>query len=310
MSRSSLPTADLLALVVLALAPAGEPAASLVAHALVDAEVRGHTHFGLRLLGNLPTGSRDELADRLSVGDPGLSDRASASIDLVGRFAPTAVASLIGPARESARRHGVSLVRLQGVGPFGRLAPYVTAVAEQGAIGLLTMSSQSFVAPHGGSRAVLGTNPFALATPTGGYPLVVDTASSAITAAHWHSAQAGLAPVPPGALIDATGQPTTDPTGAVAIAPRGGLLGTSVAVAVEALTAAATGLLSDPAGAPRGGLLLVIEPAECAADAGSELATRLTEAGGRVPGQPVPWPDTITLDPDLHRRLRQLAALS
>ncbi|MDQ7991317.1 MAG: Ldh family oxidoreductase [Propionicimonas sp.] len=303
-------TTDLLDLAAAALAPAGEAAAGLVARALVDAEVRGHHRFGLRLLDGLPAGSRDELSASLSLPASGDLERASTSVDLAGRFAPTAVAALIDPARRAAREHGVSLVRLREVGPFGRLAPFVAAVAQRGAIGLLTMSSKSFVAPHGGHRAVLGTNPFALAVPTRGHPLVVDTASSAITAAHWHDAQSGQSRVPEGALVDATGAATTSAADAVAIAARGGLLGTSIGIAIEALTAAATGLLSDPAGAPRGGLLLVIEPTGDAADAGEELAGRLVEAGGRVPGQPVPWPDSIDVDAGRHRFLTLLAALA
>jgi len=41
-----------------------------------------------------------------------------------------------------------------------------------------------------------------------------------------------------------------------------------------------------------------------------DTASRLVDAGGRIPGQPAPWPDTIELDPDLYRLLTRLAALS
>lgn len=307
--QRSVAAEELLQLVTAALAPAGDPAAHLVAHALVDAEARGHGRFGLQLLADLPGGSRQELTDRLSLDVTAPAAGASTAVNLAGKFAPTAVASLLGPARQRAAEQGVSLVRLLDIGPFGRLAPFVAAIAAAGAIGLLTMSSRSFVAPYGGSRPALGTNPFALAAPTSRHPLVVDTASSAITAAHWHNARAGLTGVPVGALVDATGKPTTDAGGAVAIAPRGGLLGSSLGIAVEALTAAATGLLSDPGGAPRGGLLLIIEPAADAAMIGDELAGRLVAAGGRLPGQPVPWPDTLGIELRLHRHLLRLAEL-
>lgn len=307
--KTDVATTELLQLVTAALAPAGEPAASLVAHALIDAEVRGHTRFGLQLLAELPDGSRDELTDRLALADRQPIGGPSVEVDLAGKFAPTAVAALIEPAHRWAADSGVSLVRLLNIGRFGRLAPFVAAIAERGVIGVLTMSSRSFVAPYGGHDAVLGTNPFAIGVPTDGHPLVVDTATSAITAADWENAKDGLAEVPAGALVDAAGRPTTDAREAVAIAPRGGLLGTSLGIAVEALTAAATGLLSNPGGAPRGGVLLVIRPAPGAGLLGSELATRLVGAGGRLPGQPVAWPDAVGIDTALTRRLEKLSSL-
>ncbi len=311
MNQISIATAELLDLTAAALAPAGEPAASIVARALVDAEVRGQRSFGLCLLERLPDGSREDLTAQLRVDDRQLRGAgASLTAELAGTFAPAAVAALLGAARERAAEQGICLVRLLNVGTFGRLAPYVARIAETGAIGLLTMSSPSFVTPFGGHVAVLGTNPFAIAVPTDQHPLVVDSASSAITAAHWKQARDGLLTVPDGALVDGSGQPTTDAREAVAIAPRGGLFGSSVGVAVEALAAAATGLLSDAVGAPRGGLLIVIEPAAGAAAAGSELAQRLVRAGGHLPGQPLPWPSIIEIDPAARARLERLASLT
>lgn len=306
-ASTTLTPADLLAALLAALAPAGPAAASLVAHALVDAEVRGQSRFGLALLAELPA-ARDELAQRLRPAEPDTA--ASGRLDLSGRFAPTAVAAALEPARQQAAAHGTSLVRLLAIGKFGRLAPFVAAVAQAGAIGLLTMSSPSFVTPLGGHRAVLGTNPFAVAVPTGAEPLVVDTATSAITAAHWHDASAGRADVPAGALVDASGASTTDATQAVAITPRGGLLGTSLGIAIEALTAAATGQLSDADTAPRGGVLLVIEPTVGAAGLGDELVRRIVDAGGYRPGRRLPWPDRLSVDRNAWTHLEQLAHLA
>ncbi len=75
------------------------------------------------------------------------------------------------------------------------------------------MLSQSpeYVAPHGSSQAILGTNPIAVAVPTEGEPLVLDMATSA---AAWYDllkAQHDGQEVPGDVGFDAQGKPTSSP---------------------------------------------------------------------------------------------------
>ena len=84
-------------------------------------------------------------------------------------------------------------------------------IAEAGFIGLVLSQSPEYVAPHGSSQAVFGTNPIAVAVPTEGQPLVVDMATSA---AAWYDllkAQQAGAAVAADVGFDAQGKPTTDP---------------------------------------------------------------------------------------------------
>ena len=66
---------------------------------------------------------------------------------------------------------------------MGQCRYYVEQVAQQGYVGVIMSQSPEYVAPHGSSQAILGTNPIAVACPQahGHPPLVVDFATSATT---------------------------------------------------------------------------------------------------------------------------------
>lgn len=84
-------------------------------------------------------------------------------------------------------------------------------IADAGFVGIVLSQSPEYVAPHGSSQAVFGTNPIAVAVPTEGQPLVVDMATSA---AAWYDllkAKNEGREVPGDIGYDAQGQLTTDP---------------------------------------------------------------------------------------------------
>lgn len=84
-------------------------------------------------------------------------------------------------------------------------------LAEEGLIGIVLSQSPEYVAPHGSSEAVFGTNPIGVGVPADGGPLVLDMATSAFAyyALVEHS-RAGL-PVPADVGYERSGASTTDP---------------------------------------------------------------------------------------------------
>jgi LDH2 family malate/lactate/ureidoglycolate dehydrogenase len=61
----------------------------------------------------------------------------------------------------------------------GRAAYYVEMIAKHGLVAIHTASSSPLVAPPGGIRPVLGTNPIAIAVPSSRGPIVLDMGTSA-----------------------------------------------------------------------------------------------------------------------------------
>lgn len=267
-----------LAAITAALAPAGPEAAGLAARALVGSDLTGHAEFGTELLGGLAETA--VVAPRVRPGDAG----SRLDLDAGGVFAPLAAADAAVRARDLAARTGLAVVTVHGLGRLGRLAPYVRWLAEHGLVATLVVNAPAAVAPAGGRGPVLGTNPLAAALPVaGGPPLVVDTATSAVTQGAVRAAARDGRALPEGVARDADGRPTTDPALVHAIEPRGGSFGSAVGLVVEILVAGLTGASSVTA-PPRAAVLVAAPTASGAADAGRALVEGWARAGGHVPG--------------------------
>src|ERR1700686_1992809 len=65
-----------------------------------------------------------------------------------------------------AANHGIAIVGVTDSWMSGRSAYFVEMIARADLVAIRTASSGGAVAPHGGSRPVLGTNPIAFAVPT------------------------------------------------------------------------------------------------------------------------------------------------
>src|SRR5262247_1027374 len=70
--------------------------------------------------------------------------------------------------------HGIALVSVADAWMSGRSAYYVEMIAKAGLVAIHTAASAQLVAPPGGIRPVLGTNPIAIAVPVSHGPIVFD----------------------------------------------------------------------------------------------------------------------------------------
>src|SRR5438094_7332525 len=138
---------------------------------------------------------------------------------------------------ERAQAHGVALVGVNNIWMSGRSAYYVEMVARAGLVGIHTVAAPPMVAPLGGARAALGTNPIAFGFPMEGEPLVIDLGTSAFMGTDLKFRQRLGIPLPEGVAIDERGRPTTDAGAARrgAILPFGGHKGYALALAMHAL---------------------------------------------------------------------------
>ena len=136
-----------------------------------------------------------------------------------------------------AQAHGFSLVAVSNIWMSGRSAYYVEMAARAGLIGIHTVAAPPMVAPPGGARAALGTNPIAFGFPMDGDPLVIDLGTSAFMGTDLQFRQRLGIPLPEGVALDQHGRPTTVAGAARggAILPFGGYKGFALALATHAL---------------------------------------------------------------------------
>jgi uncharacterized oxidoreductase len=223
-----------------------------------------------------------------------------------------------------ALRDGFSLVALRDSHHIGRIGAWAEQCAAAGLVSMhfVNVPAHAAVAPFGGTRARLGTNPFAAGFPRAGAPpIIVDFATSRWAVGKVQVARRKGAAVPLGILLDATGRETADaaalygpPPGA--LLPFGEHKGFGLALACELLAGAVTGGLTQngtPSEAITNSMLSVIlSPAALGGAAYPQrleaLVTWVTaeaEDAGHVllPGEPEErrrerlLADGITLDP-------------
>ncbi len=234
----------------------------------------------------------------------------------------------IDKAVEIARKNGVAVVCANNTWFSGRLAYYVERAARQGFIAMHTTNTTARVAPQGGVDRLMGTNPFAIAFPSGDDPLIIDIGTSQTTWGDVVLARTKGVPLPAGQAVDPMGHPTTDPQQALdgAILPWGGARGSGLALAVQLLgILAGSDLVIDDI-SNYGLFFMVIDPklfmpsdqfpARVSAFR-QEIALNRAAPGGtavRVPGDRSQQlrranlaKGVITLDEKVHARLVELA---
>ena len=137
---------------------------------------------------------------------------------------------------DKARRCGIAAMAINNCFHFSALWPEVEALTERGLAALVMTPSHAWVAPAGGTRGLLGTNPIAFGWPRpGDHPYVFDFATSAMARSEIASHKLQGKAIPEGVGLDPAGAPTTDPAAALAGAMLtfGGHKGSALATMIE-----------------------------------------------------------------------------
>ncbi len=137
-----------------------------------------------------------------------------------------------------AKQHGLSFVGMKNYfGNTGSMAYYMTRLAENGLIGLMSCSSECMVTAPAGKERFLGTNPIGLAVPSeDGNHFIADFATSAIAFGKVMVAKDKGEDLPAGCIIDKDGNPSTNPNDAAkagAILPLADYRGFALGLFVE-----------------------------------------------------------------------------
>lgn len=190
----------------------------IIADHCIDAALCGYEYSGLAKILNLPEHERFKLPRR-----PMKALRetpVSIAFDGGNQVGMLAMYYAAEAAVRKAATHGIALVTVIDSWMSGRSAYFVEMIARAGLVGIHTAASAGLVAPPGGARAVLGTNPIAIAVPSSRGPIVLDMGTSAFMMTEVMLRERLGELLPEGVAIGPNGEPTRDP----ALARRGALL--------------------------------------------------------------------------------------
>jgi (2R)-3-sulfolactate dehydrogenase (NADP+) len=270
--------------------------ARCVARALVAAEADGLTGHGLSRLPTYAAQAKVGKVDGFATPAATRPHPATVAIDACNGFAYPAIDLGVATLPDVAREQGIATAAIRRSHHCGVAGHPVERLAETGLVALMFANTPAAIAPAGGTKGVLGTNPIAFACPFPGRPpIVIDLSLSKVARGNILAAQQKGERIPEGWALDAAGRPTTDPASALAgtMVPLGDAKGTALALMVELLAAGLTGAnfaaeassFLDAEGPPpgTGQLIIVFSPV---AFGGSDADARFAALAASIEQQP------------------------
>lgn len=302
MARLTIAGARALIAEAISRAGAADDVAVSVARYLVAAEADGLKGHGLSRVPSYAAQVKVGKIDGNAVPRTARPASAVLRIDAAHGFAYPALDLAITELPQLARNQGVAIASIHRSHHCGAAGLIVEALAERGMAALLFANTPGAMAPAGGRRPLLGTNPIAFACPReDASPIVIDLSLSKVARGNVLAAKQKGEKLPEGWARDTNGEPTTDPDEALAgtMEPVGGEKGAVLAFMVELLAGALTGgrfaseasSFMDDQGAPpaTGQLIIALNPAVLSSNGPARVAelARLihNEPGARLPGE-------------------------
>ena len=222
--------------------------ATVAAH-LVDTSLCGIESHGVMRILEYAKQVRSGYLDATGTPSIDRNDRGFLCVDGGGSIGIPAMHLAYSAGIDEAREKGISALSIRRVGHTGRHGAFADSAAEQGfltiCVGGGNRKTWRQVAPHGGAKALLPTNPWCVGIPGGDKgPVVLDFATSKIAGGWIYAAQSAGALLPEGCVIDKAGNPTRDPADYFdggAILPSGAHKGYALAVVGEIIGEAMLG---------------------------------------------------------------------
>lgn len=171
-------------------------------------------------------------------------------VDARRGFAHPAIEAGFSKLIPAAKKNGIAAMAVHNSYNAATLGYHTGYLAKQGLVALGFTNSTPAIAPVGGRKPVIGTNPLSFAVPgkAGKIAFLIDQSASAVTWTAVKLAADEGRPIPLGWALDPEGRPTSDPARGLAgsMAPAGGYKGFGVGLIVEVMCAALAGARRGP----------------------------------------------------------------
>jgi LDH2 family malate/lactate/ureidoglycolate dehydrogenase len=142
-----------------------------------------------------------------------------------------------------AKAHGVGAVGVRNSNHFGTAMYFTRRAAAEGCVAILTTNASPAMAPWGGRKKLIGTNPWSIAAPYGDSAVAVDIANTAVARGKIYLARQRGEVIPDSWALTPDGARTTDAAAAIdgVILPMAGHKGYAISFMMDVLSGALTG---------------------------------------------------------------------
>lgn len=218
--------------------------AKMMAHCLVQADVRGVDTHGLARLEQYLARVDEGLVN--AKPELKVSERTPVAAHLDGDNGFGFIVATRGmqEAVKRAQTYGIGIVTVDHSNHFGMAATYVLQALDAGMLSLVFTNSAKQMPPFGGKETLLGISPFAAGAPSGmEIPYVLDMAPSVVAKGKIRRAARRGEAIPEGWACDREGKPTTDANVALdgMMAPIGGPKGSGIAILMDIMSGVLSG---------------------------------------------------------------------
>lgn len=110
---------------------------------------------------------------------------------------------------EKAKKTGIGIVTVRESNHFGIAGYYAKMASDQGLLGMACTNSEAIMVPTFGKKAMLGSNPIAVAMPADPYPFFFDCSTTVVTRGKLEMYNKMNKPLPNGWALDKNGQEST-----------------------------------------------------------------------------------------------------
>ena len=227
-------------------ASAGVPEADaeLLSDTLVQADLWGHQSHGVLRLGWYLDRLRNGVMQAVTRPEQVLDAGALGLVDGHEGIGQVTTMQATRQAMDRARAHGIAAVGVRNSNHFGTCMYYTGMAARAGFIMMMTTNGGPGMAPWGGRKKIIGTNPWSVSAPAGARPpFIMDMATTGVARGKIYLARNRGEKIPTGWAINAKGEPTTDPQEAIdgIILPMAEHKGYAIAVMIDMLSGVLTG---------------------------------------------------------------------
>ena len=251
---------------------ASEEDSEFVAEATIDADLKGFTSHGI---GRFPQYLVSIKSGTINLKDDITIEKETPAIALINGnsgFGQAVSYKAMQIAIKKAKEVGIGCVGVHNTNHFGVTGFYSDLALRENCIGLVIANTDPAIAPLGGSKPLIGTNPIALGTPSETY-ITVDMATSVTARGKIIESKRKGLDLPDGWALDKDGNPTNDPEAALegSILPFGGFKGYALSLLIEILTGplvqagyglGVSGTASPTQDCTKGDLYVVIDPSK------------------------------------------------